>query len=88
MRIKIERMGGQVLKWVSPGNRGVPDRIVLMPGGRIYFVEFKDDDGEMSELQWYWQRTLHGLGFNALIIKGNGAADAFIDTVRRECDAV
>ena len=38
---QVDAMGGLFLKWVCPGNDGVPDRIVLLPGGQILFVEVK-----------------------------------------------
>lgn len=37
----IKKLGGRSYKFVSPGNSGVPDRIIFLPGGRIYFVELK-----------------------------------------------
>lgn len=47
----VKRMGGLAYKFVSPGNSGVPDRIILMPGGKIYFVELKREDGQLTNLQ-------------------------------------
>lgn len=41
---KIESRGGLCLKWVSPGFTGVPDRIAIMPGGKIIFIEVKRPD--------------------------------------------
>ena len=40
----VRRRGGLCLKWVSPGFTGVPDRIIIMPGGRITFAEIKRPD--------------------------------------------
>lgn len=37
----VKKMGGKAYKWVSPGEIGVPDRIVILPGGKIIFVELK-----------------------------------------------
>ncbi len=39
----VEQAGGKAYKFVSPGNSGVPDRIVVLPGGRIGFVELNID---------------------------------------------
>lgn len=85
---EIEKLGGRCLKWVCPGNAGVPDRIVLMPGGRIWFIEFKDDGGKMSHLQVWWRKTLRKLGFNAFKIRGRGAAETFIEMVKRGGEAL
>ncbi len=38
---EVKKAGGVAFKFVSPGRRSVPDRIVLLPGGRIIFVECK-----------------------------------------------
>ena len=55
---------GKCLKWVCPGWRGVPDRILLFPGGRVYFVELKrPKGGKVDPLQTWWKRQLEGLGF-------------------------
>ena len=50
----VKGIGGRAYKWVSPGNNGVPDRIVFLPGGRIIFVELKTDTGTLSSLQGTW----------------------------------
>lgn len=61
---KVGRHGGLCLKWVCPGWAGVPDRIVLLPGGRIIFVEMKRPKGGiLSERQKYWAKKLIDLGF-------------------------
>ena len=31
----IKKLGGRSYKFVSPGNSGVPDRIIFLPGGKI-----------------------------------------------------
>lgn len=76
-------MGGEMMKWVSPGNRGVPDRIILLPGGLIMFAEFKDDGGEVSSLQRYWQRRLLSMGFRSVIVDGMGQAHFLVDAIRQ-----
>lgn len=64
LRAAVESRGGLCLKWVCPGWAGVPDRIVLLPGGRILFVETKrPKGGRMSSLQVWWGRKLTQLGF-------------------------
>lgn len=37
----VKKLGGKAYKWVSPGNSGVPDRIIVLPGGRVIFAEIK-----------------------------------------------
>lgn len=64
LRQMVEKHGGQCLKWVCPGWSGVPDRIILLPGGLILFVETKrPKGGKLSRLQEWWADKLRGLGF-------------------------
>jgi hypothetical protein len=64
LKDKVKQHGGLCLKWVCPGWSGVPDRLVLLPGGRIIFVEMKRPKGsKLSALQRWWFVKLHRLGF-------------------------
>ena len=62
------KRGGYLLKWVSPGNKGVPDRLLFMPFGQIAFIEFKAPKGKVSSLQEVWQARLTLLGFDAYVV--------------------
>ena len=65
----VESHGGLCLKWVCPGWSGVPDRMLLLPGGQVVFVETKRPKGsKVSELQKWWQRRLTKLGFYACFV--------------------
>lgn len=65
----VRDRGGLCLKWVCPGWAGVPDRICLLPGGRIVFVELKRPrGGVLSSRQKWWRRKLQDLGFRHWII--------------------
>lgn len=64
----VKTHGGLCLKWVCPGWSGVPDRIVLLPGGRVVFVELKRPRGRLSQLQKWWAKKLIGLGFEHWVI--------------------
>ena len=66
LRKMVERHGGKCLKWVCPGWSGVPDRIALLPGGLVIFVETKrPKGGKVSKLQEKWFEWLNDLGFHA-----------------------
>ena len=68
LKVGVERIGGKAYKFVSPGVVGVPDRIVLLPGGRIIFVELKAPGKKLSPIQEYRAKELGDLGFNVLCI--------------------
>lgn len=64
LRLAVEKHGGLCLKWVCPGWSGVPDRIVLLPGGCVVFCELKrPKGGRLSALQKWWAKKLIDLGF-------------------------
>lgn len=90
LRTNIETLGGLCLKWVCPGWSGVPDRIILLPGGRIYFVETKrPKGGVVSALQKKWREWLTKLGFSYWLVFNGSDLAAFMDCVKergkREC---
>lgn len=41
LRLMVQRHKGRCLKWVCPGWSGVPDRIIILPGGHIIFADVK-----------------------------------------------
>ena len=74
----VKRHGGLCLKWVCPGFAGVPDRIVLLPHGRVVFVEVKRPrGGRLSELQKWWAGKLNKLGFPHCVVWNYNDLDAF-----------
>lgn len=73
----VKSHGGMALKWVCPGWAGVPDRIVLLPGGKIIFVELKrPKGGEVRKLQEWWRTKLRSLGFTVWVIKNRSDINA------------
>jgi hypothetical protein len=82
LRDKIKALDGLCLKWQCPGWTGVPDRIVLMPGGRIYFVELKNGNkGVLSPRQVVVHKVLLKLGFQVWVITNNEEINEFIESI-------
>lgn len=61
----VTAQGGMALKFVSPGCTGVPDRVVILPGGKIGFLELKAPGGKPRKEQAYRIRQLRELGCRA-----------------------
>ena len=80
-KVKSE-LHGRALKFVSPGFNGVPDRIVLVPMGRIYFVETKAPGKDLRRLQKYVRDLIKGLGFVVLRIDTKEKVDIFVREVQ------
>lgn len=78
---EVKNLGGAALKFTSPGNAGVPDRIVLMPPGKLYFVELKSSSGKQSKLQAFWQKVLERMGFKYYLINSPEGVKDFINDV-------
>lgn len=73
---------GWALKFVSPGQNGVPDRIVLIPQGKIYFIETKAPNKKLRKLQCYVRDKIRALGFSVLRIDTVEKADDFVREVK------
>lgn len=82
LKKQIELIGGKAFKFVSPGVSGMPDRIVLMPGGRIYFVELKAPGKKLKALQKYRAKELKNLGFDVRTIDTMEKVDSFTEEVK------
>lgn len=68
LKLEVEKLGGLALKFVSPGMAGVPDRIVLMPNGKVVFVELKAPGKKMRPLQLKRKKQFEMLGFKVYLI--------------------
>ena len=69
-RIKeeVEKLGGRCLKWVSPGFTGVPDRIIILPGGRVIFAEIKRPGEKPRPRQRRVAQILSDLGCEVVVL--------------------
>ena len=63
LTIEAKKRGGMSVKFVSPGLDGVPDRLVLLPGGKLAFVELKAPGKKMRPLQIHRAKQLTAMGF-------------------------
>lgn len=81
LRLRVEERGGVCMKFVSPGQDGVPDRIVVMPGGRVYFVELKTKTGKLSRIQKYQLKRLTDLDQICSVVYGKEGVKAFLEDV-------
>ena len=77
-RNKIKDLGGTAYKFVSPGRAGVPDRLVILPGGRIGFAELKRHNGKPTKLQKMQMSFIRKLGCYVKVIYSEEDIDTFI----------
>ena len=82
----IRKIGGEAYKFVSPGQDGVPDRIVVVPGGRITFVELKTETGKLSGRQKIQIKKLTHLGFDVRVLYGLAEVEDFLARTKKEVE--
>lgn len=78
----VKTQGGVCWKFVSPGTAGVPDRIILMPMGRIAFVEVKAPGERPRKLQLARHRLLRRLGFKTFVLDNPEQIGGILDDAR------
>ena len=88
----IKKLGGLVYKWVSPGKRGVPDRIAIVPKDKqcpccgatadIYFPEIKTEDGVVAPEQTREIVRLTTHGANAYVLFGISDIDNLVEKIK------
>lgn len=78
----VREIGGLAPKFVSPGLDGVPDRLVLLPGGRIAFIELKAQGKTLRPLQVRRKRQLEALGFSVYRIDGPEQIGGILDEIQ------
>lgn len=84
---EIERGGGMCIKFPPLYLAGFPDRIVLMRGGVIVFVEMKAQAGRVRPIQAHRHDQLRALGFRVEILASRADVDAFILSLRAQPDS-
>ena len=75
----VKALGGIAYKWVSPGNTGVPDRIVIFPDGKIEFVELKTETNKPTPLQLAQMKRLKQRNCVVYILRGEKAVNEYLD---------
>ena len=81
-RALVMQAGGKAYKFISPGNDGVPDRLVVLPGGKVGFVELKRPGKASRKLQKFRQNELKQLGcYTAEVDNEQRAGEVILDII-------
>ena len=76
-RDRVRSLGGLAIK-MAPTERGVPDRMAVMPGGRIYLVELKTETGVLSPIQRHWHDRLAERDVGVVVLRGEGGVKEWV----------
>ncbi len=77
----VRRSGGLALKFVSPGFNGVPDRLLLLMGGKMAFAEVKAPGQKPRRLQVHRIAQLRELGFRVYVVDDLKQIGGIIDEI-------
>ena len=79
---EVRKHGGLAPKFVSPGLDGVPDRLILLPGGKAAFAELKAPGKTLRPLQAVRKRQLEKLGFRVFVIDNTEQIGGVLDELQ------
>lgn len=78
---EVKKRGGLALKFMSPGMSGVPDRLIMIKGGKLAFIELKAPGKKMRPLQIKRKRQLEELGFKVYCIDDKNQIGEILDEI-------
>ncbi len=78
----VKLNGGICPKFTSPGFDGMPDRLILLPGGKMGFVEVKAPGGKPRPLQVSRHRMLKRMGFRVFVLDDPSKIGAILDEIQ------
>ena len=78
----VKKAGGIAPKFVSPNYDGMPDRLVLLPFGKLAFVEVKAPNKKPRPLQKARHKMLKRLGFKVYVLDDAEQIGGIIDEIR------
>ena len=84
LREMVKNVGGHALKFASHTEIGYPDRLVLMPQGKCYWVELKSEKEKPRLVQRLRHEELRNLGFSIYVIDNTLKLNNFIQTITNE----
>ena len=76
---KIKNKKGVAYKFTSPGNSGVPDRICMLPNGKLFFVELKSPGKKPRALQVNQIRKITDLGQRVYVVDSKEMVDRVLE---------
>ena len=82
LKATVKDMGGIAFKFNAPGINGVPDRLVLLPHGKLAFIELKAPGKEMRPLQVHRKKQLEQLGFSVYCIDSAEQIGGVLDAIQ------
>ena len=83
LRVELHNIGLECMKYIPDHSVGMPDRMVVLPGRQVLWVEVKTDGGKLSEIQKYRHAWLRQAGHDVRVVWSKEQVD---DLVRELID--
>lgn len=85
LKKRVEQLGGKCIKFNAVSESGIPDRIIILPGGRLAFVELKrPKGGRVKPMQHYQINKLNSLGCRATVVKNYDEIEKLLEEMLNE----
>ena len=81
---RLAGIGLPCLKFNPDNKTGMPDRLILLPGGRVIWVELKTSGGHLEEIQKLQHKRLNDLGHRVVVIWGKAEVDKLVSEIVEE----
>lgn len=78
---EVRRLGG-ISEKLAPTHVGMPDRLVVLPGGHVWLIEVKTETGRLREAQKVWLARADAVGANVAVLYGKNDVQDWINDVR------
>lgn len=83
LKKEVEKISGLAIKFTSPYFTGLPDRVVMLPGRKFFWVETKSTGDKMSKRQQLVRKQLLKMGFEVEVIDDQQKLDDFLNRIRK-----
>lgn len=79
---RVRALGGVCIK-LAPTVAGVPDRLVVLPGGRVFLVELKAPGGRLRPIQVWFHEKMASLGLGVSVLSSVEEVEGWVDRQSR-----
>ena len=79
---QLNRVKIPCVKFVPDGKVGMPDRLILLPGGRVIWAELKTKGGHLEEIQKLQHQRLRQLGHAVRVLWNKGDVDKLVEEIK------
>jgi hypothetical protein len=88
LKREIELIGGVCVKFIPYNIAGTPDRLLFLPGGKLYLVELKAKRGKLSAIQKARRKQYERLNFNVRVVYDDEGLKGLLEEIKLEMETL